>query len=133
MAFGRSGSAGKRIVKILVDMNLSPEWVEEFQLHQIDAVHWSEVGRFDAPDIELINWARENDHIIFTHDLDFGTLLALTKAESPSVIQIRTQNITINHLAKILMPSLLNNSGALEKGALLTLDEDKMRLRILPF
>jgi predicted nuclease of predicted toxin-antitoxin system len=39
-------------------MNLSPEWVQEFRLHQIDAVHWSTAGRFDAPDIELFNWAR---------------------------------------------------------------------------
>ncbi len=114
-------------------MNLSPEWVQEFRLHQIEAVHWSSVGKFDAPDIDLINWARENGHVIFTHDLDFGTLLALTKAESPSVIQIRTQNITIDHFAGILISTLLKNAAALEKGALLTLDEDKNRLRILPF
>ncbi|WP_373417361.1 hypothetical protein [Mucilaginibacter phenanthrenivorans] len=31
-------------------MNLSPEWVQEFKFHDIEAVHWSTVGAFDAPD-----------------------------------------------------------------------------------
>jgi len=36
-------------MKILIDMNLSPEWVQEFKLHNIEAVHWSAIGKFDAP------------------------------------------------------------------------------------
>jgi hypothetical protein len=30
-------------------------------------------------------WARANGHVVFTHDLDFGTTLALTHAADPSV------------------------------------------------
>jgi len=78
-------------MKILIDMNLSPEWVREFKFHDIEAVHWSAVGKFDAPDNIIMDWARKYDHIVFTHDLDFGTALALTKAEKPSVMQVRTQ------------------------------------------
>jgi predicted nuclease of predicted toxin-antitoxin system len=81
-------------MKILVDMNLSPDWAQEFKLYKIEAVHWSVVGKFDAPDTILMDWARKNEYIIFTHDLDFGTALALTKAEKPSVIQVKTQNVT---------------------------------------
>lgn len=36
-------------------------------------------------------WALTNDYIVFTHDLDFGTLLAITQADAPSVIQVRSQ------------------------------------------
>lgn len=42
-------------------MNLSPQWVYEFNLKNIHAVHWSNVGKFDAQDVELIKWARIND------------------------------------------------------------------------
>lgn len=119
-------------MKILIDMNLSPDWVDEFKLHKIKAVHWSAVGQFDAPDTLLIDWAIKNDYIIFTHDLDFGTALALTKAEKPSVIQVRTQNVTISHLRKMIFPTLKNYAELLAKGALLVLDEDKKRIRILP-
>jgi len=113
-------------------MNLSPEWVQEFNEHNIEAKHWSNVGRFDAPDSDLMDWARQNSYIIFTHDLDFGTTLALTKAESPSVIQVRTQNVTINHLSTMVISAIKTYVELLGKGALIVLDEDKNRIRILP-
>jgi predicted nuclease of predicted toxin-antitoxin system len=119
-------------MKILIDMNLSPAWVHEFKLYSIEAVHWSAVGQFDAPDNLLMNWARENEHIVFTHDLDFGTALALTKAEKPSVVQVRTQDVTIPHLSKMVISAFKTYADLLAKGALLVLDEDKNRIRILP-
>ncbi|KHJ37711.1 hypothetical protein PBAC_20310 [Pedobacter glucosidilyticus] len=51
-------------MKILIDMNLSPHWVDEFNLKNIHAVHWSSVGKFDAQDVELIKWAKDNNYII---------------------------------------------------------------------
>lgn len=113
-------------------MNLSPEWVQEFELHDIQAVHWSTVGAFDAPDNLLIDWARINGYIIFTHDLDFGTALALTKAEKPSIIQVRTQNVTTAHLSTMVISTIKSYNEMLIKGALIVLDEDRSRIRILP-
>jgi predicted nuclease of predicted toxin-antitoxin system len=65
-------------MKILIDMNLSPEWVDIFAQHGITAVHWLTIGNPRAEDSVMMDWARANDHIVFTHDLDFGGLLALT-------------------------------------------------------
>jgi hypothetical protein len=31
-------------MKIIVDMNLSPEWVGFFATHGIESVHWSKIG-----------------------------------------------------------------------------------------
>jgi predicted nuclease of predicted toxin-antitoxin system len=67
-----------------------------------------------------------------THDLDFGTALALTKAEKPSVIQVRTQNVTISHLSEMVLQTIKIYANLLENGALLVIDEDKKRVRILP-
>lgn len=119
-------------MKILIDMNLSPEWVDEFSHHGIEAIHWASVGKFDAPDVHLMEWARDNDYIVFTHDLDFGTALALTNAEKPSVIQVRTQDVTVNHLKSMVIKTLLEHATLLKQGALLILDEYKKRVRILP-
>jgi predicted nuclease of predicted toxin-antitoxin system len=119
-------------MKILIDMNLSPEWVDEFKLYNIEAVHWSNVGDIGAPDVAIMDWARKNEYIVFTHDLDFGTALALTRAEKPSVIQVRTQNVTVAHLSKMVIYSIETYTDLLLKGALLVLDEDKKRIRILP-
>jgi predicted nuclease of predicted toxin-antitoxin system len=65
-------------MKILVDMNLSPAWLATFEENGIEALHWSEIGSPKAKDREILNWARENGFFVFTHDLDFGHLLALT-------------------------------------------------------
>ncbi len=31
-------------IKILIDMNLSPQWVKVVKENEIDAVYWSEIG-----------------------------------------------------------------------------------------
>jgi predicted nuclease of predicted toxin-antitoxin system len=87
-------------MKILVDMNLSPEWVGLLNSEGFEAVHWSQIGLVSAPDVELFDWARNNLAIVFTHDLDFGTLLALTALDSPSVFQVRTYDVTPKKLGK---------------------------------
>lgn len=119
-------------MRILVDMNLSPDWVEAFTRNGFEAVHWSTIGDPRAVDPVLMEWARASGYVVFTHDLDFGTLLALTQAESPSVIQVRTQDVTPTHLANVVMASLRNFESLLEAGALIVLDEGKSRVRILP-
>jgi predicted nuclease of predicted toxin-antitoxin system len=119
-------------LKILIDMNLSPEWEQVFDKNNIQAVHWTKIGAFNAPDADLMNWARDNEHIVFTHDLDFGTALALSKAEAPSVIQVRTQNVTVKHLEALVIPIFKKYSNVLNKGALIIIDEQKERVRILP-
>ena len=119
-------------MKILVDMNLSPDWVEVFARHGLSAVHWSTVGDPRAEDPILMQWARENEYIVFTHDLDFGTLLALTQAESPSAIQVRTQDVSPHHLKAMVIGVLNKYESLLEAGALIVLDEGKSRVRILP-
>jgi predicted nuclease of predicted toxin-antitoxin system len=68
-------------MKILIDMNLSPEWVETFAGVAIASVHWSMVGDPAAKDSTIMAYAQANDYIVFTNDLDFGTLLAVTKAD----------------------------------------------------
>jgi len=65
--------------------------------------------------------------------LDFGVLLALTQAESPSVVQVRTQDVFPEVLGNRLIEVLQEHEATLEKGALLTVDEAKARVRVLPF
>ena len=51
---------------------------------------------------------------------------------SPSVIQVRTQNVFPAHLEPMLMPVVREHATALSRGALLIIDEQKARVRILP-
>lgn len=120
-------------MKILIDMNLSPLWVNTFAKHNIEAIHWSDVGDPSATDRVIMEWASENGYIVFTHDLDFGALLAATQASSPSVIQVRTQDVLPDQLEETIINVINQCQATLEAGALVTVDETRSRIRVLPF
>jgi hypothetical protein len=40
-----------------------------------------------------MRWARDAGYVVFTHDLDFGTRLALAGDTGPSVLQVRTLDV----------------------------------------
>ena len=120
-------------MNILIDMNLSPEWADTFAQIGWHAVHWSSVGDPKASDHSIMEWARVNHFVVITHDLDFGAILAATKAEGPSVILVRAQDVLPSHLGSIVVDTLLKNQRTLEAGALIVVDEVRSRVRILPF
>lgn len=115
-------------MRLLVDINLSPDWVGVLASKGVKAIHWSTVGDVRAPDVELMRHAREHGLIVFTHDLDFGTLLALTHSTGPSVIQVRTQNVVPMVLVDLVVRVLEEYSTQLEAGALLTIDDRSARV-----
>ena len=119
-------------MKLVVDMNLSPDWVAVLQRHGWETVHWSTVGNPRATDPEIMAWAKATGHVVFTHDLGFGGLLAATDAGGPSVIQVRTQDVTPAHLETVLVAALRTHQPVLEDGALVSVDEARSRVRILP-
>ena len=59
-------------MRFVIDMNLGPHWIACLESEGHEAVHWSSVGAGDAPDDDILRWARENDRTILTADLDFG-------------------------------------------------------------
>ena len=119
-------------VRVLIDMNLSPEWVPVLQRHGWSAVHWSTVGDPRATDRTIMDWAVANGYIVFTHDLDFGTVLALTHATGPSVLQVRAEDVLPDHLGAVVLAALRQHDADLASGALVVVDESRRRVRILP-
>jgi predicted nuclease of predicted toxin-antitoxin system len=118
---------------VLVDMNLSPDWVPFLQIHGHTAVHWSTVGDIHATDPELMDWARANGHVILTQDLDFGTILAQTHASGPSVVLIRNQDTLPSVIGMAVAAALKQSEQILQAGALVVVDPAYHRIRILPF
>ncbi|HEU4888108.1 MAG TPA: DUF5615 family PIN-like protein [Thermoanaerobaculia bacterium] len=119
-------------MKIVIDMNLTPAWVEFFATRGIESVHWSDVGDPRALDPEIMSFARENGHVVFTHDLDFGNILAVTNARGPSVIQARVEDPIPATIGEDVVEVITENKTHLERGALITIDPDRRRIRILP-
>jgi predicted nuclease of predicted toxin-antitoxin system len=119
-------------MKILIDMNLSPKWADFFTLHNIKAIHWSLIGDGRAPDEDIFDYAQRHDFIVFTSDLDFGTLLAFSKAAKSSVFQIRMDNALPYETGDKVIACLEQFKNEIKQDCLITLDDVKMRVRILP-
>jgi predicted nuclease of predicted toxin-antitoxin system len=119
-------------MKILVDMSLSPYWVPFLVDHGFEAVHWSQIGRASAPDREIFEYASKNKFVVFTHDLDFGTLLAAQRTNSPSVLQIRSQDILPASIGALVLRAIVATYSQLQAGALVTIDPARHRIRLLP-
>jgi len=119
-------------MRLLVDMNLSPRWVSVLAVAGIEAAHWSICGTANAPDEEIMTYARNNGYVVLTHDLDFGTILAATHGEKPSVVQIRAENVNPDAIGKQIVLALRQMENELEEGALITVDANRLRISVLP-
>lgn len=119
-------------MKLLVDMNLSPRWVGVLAGAGVEAAHWSTLGANNAPDSEIMAYASVNDYVVLTHDLDFGAILAATHGEKPSVVQLRADDVSPDVIGKQVIAALRQMASELEEGALLTVDPNRTRLRVLP-
>lgn len=119
-------------MKLIVDMNLSPRWVGVLAGAGIEAAHWSTLGAKNAPDAEIMADASANDYVVLTHDLDFGAILATTHGEKPSVVQIRAEDVSPDVIGKQVIVALRQMASELEEGALLTVDPNRTRMRVLP-
>lgn len=119
-------------MKLLIDMNLSPRWAAVLGQAGHEAVHWSDVGKANASDSEIMGFARENGFVVFTHDLDFSAILAATNGGKPSVIQVRAEDVSPDSLGDQVIAVILQMSGDLDAGVLLTLEPGRARVRVLP-
>lgn len=119
-------------MKFLVDMNLAPAWCDVLRQAGWDAVHWGLIGEPNATDSEIMSRARSDGFIVFTHDLGFGAILATAGSGKPSVVQIRAQDVTPAALGETVVRFLNEHGASLERGAIVSIDPDRARVRILP-
>ncbi len=119
-------------MKLLIDMNLSPKWVKFLGGAGFESTHWSTVGPANASDAIIMEFARNSGFVILTHDLDFGTILASTAGNAPSVVQIRSDDLRIDVIGNQIVGALAQVQEMLEQGALVTVDARRTRISVLP-
>lgn len=70
--------------------------------------------------------------IVHTHDLDFGRIVALSGERLPSVITFRLSNMRAQNINAYLADVLTRFTEELEIGALVSIQNDSIRVRRLP-
>jgi len=119
-------------VKFLVDMPLSPELAHWLTAARHDAVHAGNIGLARATDSTIMERARLEQRTVITADLDYPQLLALSRADEPSVILFRGGNWSdaqvvapMGDVLRVLPP------GELER-CIVVVDRARIRRRKLP-
>lgn len=119
-------------MRLLLDVCVGRGWIAWLDAHDIAAARWRDLGRMTASDTEILEFARANGYIVFTHDLDFGTILATTGRDSPSVVQVRGSDLSPDAVGAMVLEALRECAELLAGGVLVTVDAKRARATVLP-
>lgn len=119
-------------IKLLADMNISPQTVTALQGQGSDIIRVSEVMSKTASDLEILEFARQENRVIVTQDLDFSMLLALGGYNKPSLITLRLSLTDPNIVTQKLIDTIPQVEQILIEGGAVTIEDANVRTRRLP-
>ncbi len=120
-------------MKFLIDENLSRRLLIALTDAGHDAIHVTELGLESAPDHHILQAATGQDRVIVSADTDFGTILAETRATAPSMILVRRiSSRRVEELSALILANLEDVTEPLQQGAVIVIEEARIRVRLLP-
>lgn len=119
-------------LRLLADMNISPKTVAALQQRGWDIIRVSELLSVDATDAEILDFARHEEKVVVTQDLDFSALLALGGRDRPSLITLRLSVSDPEIVTQRLLEVLPRIEPVLQEGCAVTVEEVSVRVRKLP-
>ncbi len=119
-------------MKFLLDMGISPHLIPDLRSDGHEAAHIADLSTGTLPDAEIIARAREESYVLLVHDLDFPLLMAASGSRSPSVIVFRLRNMRPGNVLAYLRKALASSKEALDEGAIVSVTEGAIRVRMLP-
>ena len=118
-------------MKFLADMGIAPVTVEWLNRQGHDARHLSEEGLHKLSDRATFDKADREKRIVLTTDLDFGEIAVSTSSVKISVIIFRQEDRTPSSINQYLEKVINDAEAELEKGAIITVQEGRIRIRRL--
>lgn len=119
-------------MNLIIDENLPPTWCEFLKQQGHVAAHWQDIGKNGDPDELIFDYAQAEAKVILSQDLDFTRLLALRGTSLPSLIQLRVDCPIPSLVGEAVVQILNTYQESLTKGALVSLESDRHRIRLLP-
>jgi predicted nuclease of predicted toxin-antitoxin system len=120
-------------VKLLVDNSVSPEVARGLRTLGHDAVHVGDLGMSDATDRAIFGRAFDQERVLLSADTDFAAILARGGARRPSCMLFRHgAERRPSSQVRLLREILPRIADALAKGAIVTVEPTRVRIRALP-
>ncbi len=119
-------------IRLLADVHISPKTVGDLQKQGYEIMRSSEVLPANAPDINILEFARTENWVVLTQDLDFSMLVALSKYSQPSLITLRLSSAKPDIVTQKLLDVLPQIEEALQEGSAITIQDESIRIRKLP-
>jgi len=119
-------------MRLLADMHISPATVAFLRRLGHDVVRVSEIMPPNATDAAVVEEAARQDRVILTQDLDFTGIIALGRRTHPSILSLRLSSSRIEHINAVLERVLPSVESELAAGAVVSVEDGRVRLRALP-
>jgi predicted nuclease of predicted toxin-antitoxin system len=119
-------------MNFLLNENIPPRLIGLLKEVGWNCTHINDVALNGRPDFEIVEFATRNNLTIITHDLDYGRIVSLSGKSTPSVVTFRLEKISADSLYKLIKTHRQQLEKYVQRGALLTVDERKIRYRLLP-
>jgi predicted nuclease of predicted toxin-antitoxin system len=119
-------------IRFLVDMNISPQTVDALRQRGWDIARVSQFLPMTASDQEILGFARQEDRVVVTQDLDFSALVALGGYGRPSLMTLRLSVSDPETITRRLLEALPQAEQRLLEGSAVTVEDTTVRVRRLP-
>ena len=119
-------------MKFLLDVGISPRLGKMLEAREHSYRYLSDYYSGKTTDADILEIAIENDEIVITHDLDFGSLLAFSRKNRPSVILFRIHHIQPELFYSLIMDNWSTIEQPLLEGSLVIIESNSIRIRPLP-
>jgi len=119
-------------MRLLANMCISPKTVEFLRSLGYKVDRASVLGLSTSKDREIIDYAAKSSMTLITMDLDVGRIIALIEGRKPSVILLRLRKPTVENINKKLSYTLHKTMDKLERGIIVVVEEQRIRVRELP-
>lgn len=119
-------------MKLLIDEALQQRVADLLGDAGHDTVHAVAVGLQGTSDRSVLDRASNDERVVVTTDTDFGTLLALSGQDTPSVILLRGIEDDADARAAAIVAVVSTIGEQLALGAVAVIEPGRVRIRALP-